>query len=111
MARRPRLHGSRGIAAALVVAAASGAAAEEKNGFDVSFTLVPRDQILQGGPPRDGIPALTRPGATRADEAGYLRPDDAVVGVEVNGEARAYPLRILVWHEARTTSWVGRPSP
>lgn len=76
------------------------AAAATKNGFDLSFALVPREQILQGGPPRDGIPALTSPEAVSAEQATFLRPDDIVVGVETGGEARAYPLRILMWHEA-----------
>lgn len=102
----------RALGAAAVVVAAAGtaaAAAEELNGFDLSFVLVPRDQILRGGPPRDGIPALTRPEAIPAREATYLRPDDVVVGVELEGEARAYPLRILVWHEVANDVLGGTP--
>jgi hypothetical protein len=92
-----------------MAAVACGATAQTKNGFDLSFSLVPRDQILQGGPPRDGIPALTRPEAIRASDASHLRPDDVVIGVELNGAARAYPLRILVWHEAANDVLGGAP--
>ncbi len=69
------------------------------NGFDLSYSVVPREEILSGGPPKDGIPALTNPRLLAAKEAGYLYPKDLVLGVEFGGEARAYPLRILVWHE------------
>ena len=69
------------------------------NGFDVSFSLVPVERILRGGPPKDGIPALTRPETIGARDAAFLGPDDLVIGVALGGEARAYPLRILVWHE------------
>ena len=69
------------------------------NGFDLTYSLVPREEILSGGPPKDGIPALTNPRLLKAEAAGYLFDDDLVVGVVFNKEARAYPLRILVWHE------------
>jgi hypothetical protein len=69
------------------------------NGFDLSYSVVPREEILPGGPPKDGIPALTDPRLLKAAEARYLYPRDLVLGVVFGGEARAYPLRILVWHE------------
>jgi hypothetical protein len=70
-----------------------------KGGFDITNALIPRDEILSGGPSKDAIPALTDPKAISADVADYLRPTDMVVGVSFGDEARAYPLRILVWHE------------
>jgi hypothetical protein len=69
------------------------------NGFNLSFTLVPREEILPGGPAKDGIPALTKPALLKADQASYLFAEDLLVGVFFNNEARAYPLRILAWHE------------
>ena len=69
------------------------------NGFDLQTCLIPKDEILSGGPPRDGIPALTDPAMVLASEVEYLADEDRVVGVVREGEARAYPLRILVWHE------------
>ncbi|MGF1475658.1 MAG: DUF3179 domain-containing protein [Geminicoccaceae bacterium] len=57
------------------------------------------EEIVWGGVVVDGIPALTNPSLLRPEEATYLRPTDEVFGVEINGDARAYPLRILNWHE------------
>ncbi|MDF1793970.1 MAG: DUF3179 domain-containing protein [Thalassobaculaceae bacterium] len=59
------------------------------------------EEIVWGGVKVDGIPALDNPTLVAADseEAGYLLDDDLVFGVEINGDARAYPLRILGWHE------------
>ncbi len=68
-------------------------------GFDLSKHSIPPEQILSGGPPKDGIPALDSPRMTSADEAAFLADDDLVVGVEEKGQSSAYPLRILNWHE------------
>jgi hypothetical protein len=68
--------------------------------FVLSPSRVPEGQILSGGPPKDGIPALTYPKtetATAADR--WLKPDDTVLGIVLDGQARAYPVRILNWHE------------
>ena len=73
--------------------------AAPKNGFDVTNAIVPVDEILAGGPPKDGIPALTDPEMMRVDEASYLSPEDRVIGITLNGESRAYPISILNWHE------------
>ena len=57
------------------------------------------EEITWGGVAVDGIPSLDNPKLTAADAADYLRDDDLVFGVEINGDARAYPLRIMGWHE------------
>ncbi|MBI3707279.1 MAG: DUF3179 domain-containing protein [Proteobacteria bacterium] len=57
------------------------------------------DEIVWGGVRVDGIPALDSPKMISAAEAKYLNADDRVFGVEINGDARAYPLRIANWHE------------
>jgi hypothetical protein len=57
------------------------------------------EEILWGGVPKDGIPALTNPALIRPAEADWLTADEPVFGVEIDGDARAYPLRILDWHE------------
>jgi hypothetical protein len=57
------------------------------------------EEIVWGGVRKDGIPALTHPRFLAPEEAAYLNGDDLVFGVEINGDARAYPLRILDWHE------------
>jgi len=69
------------------------------NHFDVSNALIPQDEILRGGPGRDGIPAILEPKFESAADASWLRDEDIILGVEHDGESRAYPFRILVWHE------------
>ena len=57
------------------------------------------DEIDWGGVTVNGIPPLVYPKTAAAGEASYLRDTNVVFGIEVNGEARAYPKRILAWHE------------
>ncbi len=62
--------------------------------------LVPMSQIVSGGPLPDGIPSIDHPKFTSAANATFLSDSyDVVIGVDYNGDARAYPLQILVWHE------------
>jgi len=57
-------------------------------------------QSLSGGPGKDGIPSIDQPKFWSAERAGdFLEPADRIIGVYRNGEARAYPQRVLVWHE------------
>ncbi|MEE8238420.1 MAG: DUF3179 domain-containing protein [Gammaproteobacteria bacterium] len=57
------------------------------------------DEIRWGGVRQDGIPPLRSPRMVSAADADYLADDNIVFGLEVNGDARAYPKRILAWHE------------
>ncbi|MCV6594821.1 MAG: DUF3179 domain-containing protein [Silicimonas sp.] len=57
------------------------------------------EEVTWGGVRKDGIPALNGPRLIPAAEAEYLRDDDLVFGVSINGDVRAYPLRIMGWHE------------
>jgi hypothetical protein len=57
------------------------------------------EEIAWGGVRKDGIPALTNPRLIAAAAASYLNPTDLVFGVAINGDVRAYPLRIMDWHE------------
>ena len=57
------------------------------------------EEIAWGGVEVDGIPSLDDPALVRASLAGYLDAKDEVFGVVINGDARAYPLRIMGWHE------------
>jgi len=70
-----------------------------KNGFDLSNAVIPEHEIKRGGPPRDGIVALTSPTFVAAVEAEFVRPDERVLGVVVADQAKAYPLRMLAVHE------------
>ena len=74
-------------------------AAESKNGFNLEGSLIPSEEIHFGGPPRDGIPALNNPKFVPASEARFLQSQDRVLALHRNGIAKAYPLRILNWHE------------
>ena len=56
-------------------------------------------EVVFGGQPPDGIPDLRNPDVVTAEEATYLNLDDRVFGVSINGESRAYPLRIINAHE------------
>jgi len=61
--------------------------------------LIPGSEVLDGGPGKDGIPAISDPSYLAASEARYLDDSNLVVGVNLDGEIRAYPHRILDWHE------------
>ena len=67
---------------------------------DFSKHSVPLSEISSGGPGKDGIPPIDDPAFITSDEAAaYLDDRKPVVAVEINGEAKAYPIDILVWHE------------
>ncbi len=61
--------------------------------------LVPKNQVLDGGPGKDGIPSIDAPNFTRASEVDYIPDDDLVLIMQVDGEVKAYPHDILDWHE------------
>lgn len=67
------------------------------------------DEIRWGGVRQDGIPPLRNPKMLSAEEAGYLEDDHIIFGIKVNGDARAYPKRILAWHEMFTDTIGGVP--
>jgi len=62
-------------------------------------SLIRLDEIDWGGVTVNGIPPLYYPKTLKASSARYLRDGNVVFGVVINGEARAYPKRILAWHE------------
>lgn len=69
------------------------------NGFELTNLKIPAEEIKRGGPPRDGIPSIDTPRFLAAANADFLKKDDLVLGVQFNGVAKAYPIRILNWHE------------
>ena len=89
----------RHFAAVMTLAVSASAWAIERNGFRLDGAAVPVDEILPGGPPRDGIPAVDRPRFVPAARARHLKPEDRVLGVVRGKLARAYPIAILNWHE------------
>ncbi len=78
--------------------------------FDVTLHNIPLREIEAGGPPKDGIPALTDPSFVSAKEANkFLQSWDRVLGVEHRGVAKAYPIKILDWHEVVNDTIADRP--
>ncbi len=81
------------VATQLLIIPIGTVSAEEKH-------IVPLDQIVSGGPPPDGIPSIDSPKFASVNDANkFLGNSDKVVGISINGDIRAYPLQILVWHE------------
>ena len=67
---------------------------------DFTKHSVPFDEIVSGGPPRDGIRPIDDPQFVDVKDApSYMRDSEPVVSVEINGDARAYPLAMLMQHE------------
>ena len=76
---------------------------------DFSKTSIDLGEIMSGGPPKDGIPSIDEPKFAPVAEIDDLADDEPVIGVVIGGEARAYPLRILIWHEIVNDSVGGIP--
>ncbi len=87
------------LSVVLGVAVTAAQAGDVKNGFDVSNALVPADEIHWGGVRRDGIPSIDAPKFVGAGEALFLSDDSRVIGIHMNGIAKAYPISILDFHE------------
>ena len=81
-------------------------------GWETNFekTSIDYAEIFSGGPPKDGIPAIDVPTfetIAQADE--WLDPREPLLALEIGGEARAYPLQILIWHEIVNDVLAGKP--
>lgn len=68
-------------------------------GFDVTERSIELDRMVAGGPSKGGIPAIDDPRFVSATEADFLEDEDLVVGLVHGNASKAYPLRILTWHE------------
>jgi Protein of unknown function (DUF3179) len=76
---------------------------------DFERRAVPLSEFERGGPGKDGIPAIDEPRFVSVELVDFLEPKEPVIEVELNGEARAYPIQILVWHEIVNDSVGGVP--
>ncbi len=76
---------------------------------DFSRASIDFDEIRSGGPPKDGIPAIDRPEYRPAGEVDNIGDQEPVITVTLNGETRAYPVRILIWHEIANDTLGGIP--
>lgn len=95
-------------------AGTGGAAAIRQSNRDVEVTdgtkhSIPLNEILSGGPGKDGIPSIDDPEFISAGDAGFLKESDPGIGLAVGGESRFYPYRILVWHEIVNDTIAGEP--
>ncbi len=77
---------------------------------DFSRALISYREVVAGGPPKDGIPAIDSPQFVSMSEAQrWMRADEAVLAVTVNNTTRIYPLQILMWHEIVNDEVGGKP--
>lgn len=75
-------------------------ALETSSAAEFPPALIDPDEIISGGPPPDGIPPLDEPVFMDVvDALDTFQPDEAVVALEIGGEAKAYPVQIVIWHE------------
>ena len=90
----------------------------ESYGFSMAGLNVPRELVVAAGFPKDGMPALVDPAAmpgtgvvplNESRRGKYVVTSDRVVGVILGGEARAYPVRLLNWHEVINDTLGGIP--
>lgn len=91
------------------IAAAPAEWSREWPKTDFSRASVPFEEISSGGPPKDGIPAIDNPEFVAATASQGLSPREPVISVHIGREARAYPLRILIWHEIVNDTIAGKP--
>ncbi len=106
------------LLAGTVFPVAGGAAADAPSSWkmawpktDFASATVDLSSIRSGGPPKDGIPAIDRPAFTTVAKAAGsgLAGRSPVISVVVRGDARAYPLRVLMWHEIVNDTVGGLP--
>ncbi|MFQ6044835.1 MAG: DUF3179 domain-containing protein [Gemmatimonadales bacterium] len=95
---RPALFSLLGITAVSTAAACTPQDREWRTDF--TRHTVPLEEIVPGGPPKDGIPAIDHPRFVSVREADdWLDDREPVIVISRPGEAKAYPLQILIWHE------------
>lgn len=112
----PRFSGFAALAAALMLAAGLAQASPEfwksewpNTDFDIT-SVESWTEILSGGPPRDGIPAIDGPRFIRAAKETRISGPEPVITVKIAGApARAYPIRYLTWHEIVNDEVAGVP--
>jgi len=81
-------------------------------GFDTNTAKksIDLDELLDGGPGKDGIPAINNPQFVSQEQAArWIDDKEPVIALEIDGEARAYPIQILIWHEIVNDELSGVP--
>jgi hypothetical protein len=87
------------LAGALLLGAPAGGAPETLGGFDLTGLRVARSLLVAGGPGKDGIKSVDAPEFSDAGSATWVGRDTEVLGIEIEGDVRAYPLRMLEYHQ------------
>jgi len=98
----------------VIIAATIGADvhAQQLPGFDTNLDKrsIDLNELIDGGPGKDGIPSIDNPKFVSQEEAAeWLKPNEPVISLEIDGEARAYPIQILMWHEITNDELGGVP--
>jgi hypothetical protein len=94
---------------ALISLIAFTSKAQQLNGFDLNNALIPANDILRGGPPKDGIPSIDNPVFKPSNQYKEFDNKSEVLGVYYNGVAKAYPINIMDWHEIVNDNFKGKP--
>lgn len=84
------------------------ALSQSKKGFELQNSIIPVAEIKDGGPPKDGIPSIDKPVFLPAAQ-GNLQSGDRVLGIMENGIAKAYPIKIMNYHEIVNDEFEGKP--
>jgi len=87
-------------------------ASQNLPGFDTNTEKKSIDlkELIDGGPGKDGIPAINNPKFVSQEQAsGWIGDKEPVIALEIDGEARAYPIQILIWHEIVNDELSGVP--
>ncbi|MBW2231441.1 MAG: DUF3179 domain-containing protein [Deltaproteobacteria bacterium] len=91
------------LAAGAAISAGEGAqraaSASELNGFSLAGLTAPREQLIAGGPARDGIHSVDAPRFAAPEDARWVRADTPVIGVALGGVAHAYPVHVMEYHQ------------
>ncbi len=76
---------------------------------DFPDPLIDLDDLVSGGPPPDGIPPISYPQFESASEVDWLEDDEPVLALTIEGQTKAYPIRIMMWHEIVNDRLAGVP--
>jgi hypothetical protein len=84
-------------------------ALDEPDHPDFPDPLIDLNELVSGGPPPEGIPSLDRPLFEPVADVDWLEPDEPVISLTVSGRTKAYPIRIMTWHEIVNDRLAGVP--
>lgn len=87
----------------------NNAQAKNINGFDLNHLSIDQSEVFSGGPGRDGIPSIDNPKFIKPIDVNFLHDDDMVISFTQGSITKAYPLRILIWHEITNDTINGKP--